>query len=69
MNKFERRRFFEELCRLRALYRLRSEYDATSVIPVRDVVEYAASVWADGAVAATGGPVVRDAAARLADSR
>ena len=41
MNKLERRRFFEDLCRLRALYRLRSEYDATPVMSIDAVEEYA----------------------------
>jgi hypothetical protein len=41
MSKYERRRFFDDLCRLRALYRLRSEYDSTSVMSVRDTVDYA----------------------------
>ena len=41
MSKYERRRFFEELCRLRALYVLRSEYDAAPVMPIEEVPAYA----------------------------
>ena len=41
MNKYERRRQFEEFCRLRAIYRLRSEYDSTSTISVAEAIAFA----------------------------
>ena len=41
MNKFERRQFFERLCQLRALYRLRSEWDSTSQVSIVDAISYA----------------------------
>jgi hypothetical protein len=40
MSKYERRRFFEDLCRLRAMYRLRSEYDTTSGLSIEDAIAY-----------------------------
>ena len=40
MSKYERRRFFEDLCRLRAMYRLRSEYDTTSGLSIEEAIEY-----------------------------
>jgi hypothetical protein len=41
MNKYERRQQFEVLCQLRALYRLRGDWDATSTISIDEVVAYA----------------------------
>jgi hypothetical protein len=41
MNTFERRKQFEEFCRLRALYRLRSHYDSTPTISVGDAIGFA----------------------------
>jgi hypothetical protein len=41
MSKFERRQHFEALCQLRALYRLRGDWDATSTISIDDVIAYA----------------------------
>jgi hypothetical protein len=41
MSKFERRQHFEALCQLRALYRLRGDWDATSTISIDEVVAYA----------------------------
>ena len=41
MNTYERRKQFEEFCRLRAIYRLRSEYDSASTMSVTEAIEYA----------------------------
>jgi hypothetical protein len=41
MNTYERRKQFEEFCRLRAIYRLRSEYDSTSTMSVPEAIEFA----------------------------
>jgi hypothetical protein len=41
MSTFERRRHFEALCQLRALYRLRGDWDATSTISIDEVIAYA----------------------------
>jgi hypothetical protein len=41
MNKVERRQQFEEFCHLRAIYRLRSDYDSVSTMSVRDAIAYA----------------------------
>jgi hypothetical protein len=41
MSTFERRQQFEALCQLRALYRLRGDWDATSTISIDDAVAYA----------------------------
>jgi hypothetical protein len=41
MSKFERRQHFEALCQLRALYRLRGDWDATSTISIDEVIAYA----------------------------
>jgi hypothetical protein len=41
MSKFDRRLLFERLCQLRALYRLRGDWDATSAISIDDAVAYA----------------------------
>ena len=40
MNKYERRKQFEALCQLRALYRLRGDWDATSTISIDEAVAY-----------------------------
>jgi hypothetical protein len=40
MNKYERRQQFEALCHLRALYRLRGDWDATSTISIDEAVTY-----------------------------
>jgi len=42
MSAFEQRKFFEELCQLRALYRLRGHWDATSAISIVDAIAHAA---------------------------
>jgi hypothetical protein len=44
--------FFEELCRLRALYRLRSEYDATPFMPVDEAIAYASQLLAESEASA-----------------
>jgi hypothetical protein len=48
MNRFDQRSqqrlFFEELCRLRALYRLRSAYDASPVMSVDAATAYASEL-------------------------
>jgi hypothetical protein len=41
MSKFEQRQHFEALCQLRALYRLRGDWDATSTISIDEVIAYA----------------------------
>jgi hypothetical protein len=41
MSKFERRQHFEAICQLRALYRLRGDWDATSTISIDEVIAYA----------------------------
>ncbi len=40
MNKYERRQQFEALCQLRALYRLRGDWDATSTISIDEAVAH-----------------------------
>jgi hypothetical protein len=41
MNTYERRRQFEEFCRLRAIYRLRSNYDSTPTLSVGQAIAFA----------------------------
>jgi hypothetical protein len=41
MNTYERRKQFDEFCRLRALYRLRSEYDSIATISVEEAIGFA----------------------------
>ena len=41
MTKFERRRYFERLCELRALYALRGDDDSVSVLPIDDAPGWA----------------------------
>jgi len=47
MSKFERRQQFEALCQLRALYRLRGDWDATSTISIDEVIAYAVRLLED----------------------
>lgn len=47
MSKFERRQHFEALCQLRALYRLRGDWDATSTISIDEVIAYAVRLLED----------------------
>jgi hypothetical protein len=41
MTRFERRGFFERLCQLQALYRLRGDWDTTTEISIADTIVYA----------------------------
>jgi hypothetical protein len=52
MTRFERRRFFERLCQLQALYRLRGQDDATSVISIAGAIAHAAYLLVDAAALA-----------------
>lgn len=52
MTRFERRRFFERLCQLQALYRLRGEDDATSVISIEGTIAHAEYLLVDVAALA-----------------
>jgi len=47
MTRYERRRFFERLVQLRALYRLRGTYDSVAVMPVDAAIEYGEFLLAD----------------------
>jgi hypothetical protein len=47
MTRFERRSFFERLCQLQALYRLRGEWDTTSAISIADSIGYAERLLGD----------------------
>jgi hypothetical protein len=47
MGRFDRALYFESLCRLQALYRLRSDDDATGVLSVDDAVAYACELLAE----------------------
>jgi len=40
MTKYERRRFFERLVQLRALYRLRGNDDSVAEMPIDDAIAY-----------------------------
>lgn len=53
MSKFERRQHFEAICQLRALYRLRGDWDATSTISIDEVIAYAACLLEDPDALAT----------------
>jgi hypothetical protein len=44
MSTHERRTYFEELCRLRAIYRLRSDYDASAVMSIDDAIAYGSAL-------------------------
>jgi hypothetical protein len=52
MTRFERRRFFERLCQLQALYRLRGEDDATSEISIEGAIAHAEYLLVDVAALA-----------------
>ena len=71
MSKFERRQHFEALCQLRALYRLRGDWDATSTISIDEVIAYAARLLEDPGTlaAAIGIESADDAAAPNPDSK
>ena len=47
MTRYERRRFFERLVQLRALYRLRGTNDSVAVMPVDAAIEYGEFLLAD----------------------
>jgi hypothetical protein len=47
MTRFERRSFFERLCQLQALYRLRSEWDATTAISIAETIAHAERLLGD----------------------
>jgi hypothetical protein len=71
MSKFERRQHFEALCQLRALYRLRGDWDATSTISIDEVIAYAVRLLEepDTLAEAIGIEGAADAAATNPDSR
>jgi hypothetical protein len=71
MSKFERRQHFEALCQLRALYRLRGDWDATSTISIDEVIAYAVRLLEEPDTLATaiGTEGVRDTAAPRPDSK
>lgn len=47
MTKYERRRFFERLVELRALYRLRGNDDSTAEMPIDEAIAYGERLLAD----------------------
>jgi hypothetical protein len=47
MTKYERRRFFERLVELRALYRLRGDDDSVAGLPVDMAIDYGERLMAD----------------------
>jgi hypothetical protein len=47
MTKYERRRFFERLVQLRALYRLRGLDDSESAISIDDAIAYGEHLLSD----------------------
>ncbi len=71
MGTFERRRHFETLCQLRALYRLRGDWDATSTISIDEVIAYAVRLLAepDTLAVAIGIEGVDDTAAPRPDAK
>ena len=57
MTKYERRRFFERLVQLRALYRLRGGDDSVAEITIDDAIAYGERLLSDAtALAAVLGP-------------
>jgi hypothetical protein len=71
MSTFERRQQFEALCQLRALYRLRGDWDATFTISIDDAVAYAVRLLEEPRVATVALDIERadDATTRGSDSR
>jgi hypothetical protein len=71
MSTFERRQQFEALCQLRALYRLRGDWDATSTISIDEVVAYAVRLLEepDALAVALGIDESSDTAAQSRDSK
>jgi hypothetical protein len=53
MTKYERRRFFERLVQLRALYRLRGSDDSEAVMPIDTAIEYGERRMADARAVAS----------------
>ena len=47
MTKYERRRFFERLVQLRALYRLRGGDDSVAGMRIGEAIEYGERLMAD----------------------
>ena len=47
MTKYERRRFFERLVQLRALYRLRGSDDSVAVIPIEEAIAHGERLLSD----------------------
>ena len=47
MTKYERRRFFERLVQLRALYRLRGSYDSVAEMPIDEAIAYGERLMAE----------------------
>ena len=47
MTKYERRRFFERLVQLRALYRLRGSDDSDAVMPIGEAIAYGELLLSD----------------------
>ena len=71
MGTFERRQHFDAICQLRALYRLRGDWDATSTISIDEVIAYAVRLLAepDTLAVAIGIEDVDDAAAPKPDAK
>ena len=71
MGTFERRQHFEAICQLRALYRLRGDWDATSAISIDEVIAYAVRLLAEPEILAVaiGIEDVDDAAAPKPDAK
>jgi hypothetical protein len=47
MTRFERRSFFERLCQLQALYRLRGDWDTSCAISIADAIGHAERLLGD----------------------
>jgi len=57
MGTYERRMYFDRLCQLRGLYRLRGEWDSTPTLSIEDAIAYAAHLLdAPGTLAEILGP-------------
>ena len=52
MTKYERRRFFERLVQLRALYRLRGSDDSVAAMPIDEAIAYGERLLSDTVVLA-----------------
>ena len=70
MTRFERRQFFDRLCQLQALYRLRGDYDATSAISIAGAIAHAEYLLVDmAALAEALGDEVGDPSATNSDTQ